>query len=157
MLQDAVRDTQPAHVRALRRRHVEQAEIAPAEIVRGLRRLILLGLLLELVVSIERMLFAFELFLIGELAAARGDAVLRLEVDRVGTCRLALRARRKHATRRARRVAAGDEAFEITLLGGGKITGHVRLPASQGRAGARPTRGRTLDRRGSSRSARLSG
>src|ERR1700730_2785890 len=107
MLQDAVRDTQPAHVRALRRRHVKQAEIAPAEIVRGLRWLIFLGLLLQLVVSIERMLFALEFLLIGELGSGPRDAILRLEVDRVGTCRFALRARRKHATRRARRVEAG--------------------------------------------------
>ena len=72
VLQDAVRDAQPAHVGALRRRDVEQPEIAPAEIVGRLRRLVLLGLLLQPLIGVERMLLALELFLVGELAARRG-------------------------------------------------------------------------------------
>src|SRR5258708_10001158 len=101
MLQDAIRDTQAAHVRGLRRRHIEQAEITPAEIVSGLGRLVLLGLFLELAVGVEWMLLALELLLLGQLAAARRDAILRLEMDRVGSGRLARRAWRKHATRPA--------------------------------------------------------
>ena len=71
VLQDAVRNAQPAHVGVLRGRDVEQPVIAPAEIVGGLRRLVLLRLLLQPVVGIERMLLALELLLIGELAARR--------------------------------------------------------------------------------------
>ena len=40
VLEDAVRNPQPAHVGVLRRRDVEQAVIAPAEIVGRLRRLV---------------------------------------------------------------------------------------------------------------------
>ena len=89
VLQDAVRDAQPAHVGVLRRRHVEQAVVAPAEIVGGLRRLVVLRLLLQPRIGVERMLLALELFLVGELAARRRRAVLRLEVDRVRPGRLA--------------------------------------------------------------------
>src|SRR5258708_7390501 len=105
------------------------------------------------------MLLALELLLIGQLAAARRDAILRLDVDRIRSGRLALRAWRKHATRRARRVEAGDEAFEVALLVGGKIAGHIRPPVSRGRACgcARPARGRTRDRRGRVRWVRPSG
>ena len=39
VLQDAVRDAQPAHVGVLRRRDVEQAVVAPAEIVGALGKL----------------------------------------------------------------------------------------------------------------------
>ena len=130
MLQDAVRNAQPAHVGVLRRRDVEQAVIAPAEIVRGLRRLVLLRLLLQPVVGVERMLLALELLLVGELAARRRDAVLRLEMDRVGSGRLALAAGQR-AARRARGVEAGDEAFEIAFLVGGEIAGHVTPPIAR--------------------------
>ena len=74
------------------RRDVEQAVIAPAEIVGGLRRLVLLGLLLQPLVGVERVLLALELLLVDELAAGRDRAVLRLEVDGVGADRLASRA-----------------------------------------------------------------
>ena len=89
VLQNAVRNAQPAHVGVLRGRDVKQAVVAPAEIVRGLRRLVRLGLLLQPVVGIERMLLALELLLLGELAARGRDPVLRLEMDRVGSGRLA--------------------------------------------------------------------
>ncbi len=44
--EDAVRNAQPAHIAVLRRRDIEQAEIAPAEIVLGFREL--LGVALRL-------------------------------------------------------------------------------------------------------------
>ena len=65
VLEDAVRDPQAAHVRALRRRHVEQAVVAPAEIVRGLRRFVLLRLFLQPAIGVERMLLALEFLLVG--------------------------------------------------------------------------------------------
>jgi hypothetical protein len=72
----------------LRRRAVEQAEIAPAEIVRRLRRFVLRGLFLEPPVSVERVLLALELLLVGELAAGLEHAILGAHVLGVGTGRL---------------------------------------------------------------------
>src|SRR5882724_6517593 len=80
MLHDAVRDPQPAHVGILRRRDVEQAVIAPAEIVGGRWRRIVERLLLQPRIGIERMLLALELLLIDKLLARRGDPILRLDV-----------------------------------------------------------------------------
>ena len=50
----------PAHVGILRRRDVEQAVIAPAEIVRRVRRRVVERLLLQPRIGIERMLLALE-------------------------------------------------------------------------------------------------
>ena len=88
MLEDAVGNAQPAHVRVLRRRDVEQPEIAPAEIVGGFRRLVFRRLLLQPLVGVEGMLLALEFFLIGEFAAGGENAILRLDVDGVGSGRL---------------------------------------------------------------------
>ena len=88
VLEDAVRNPQAAHVRALRRRDVEQAVVAPAEIVRRLRRFVLLGLLLQPAIGVERMLLALELLLVVELAAGFDGAVLRAQMLGVGTGRL---------------------------------------------------------------------
>src|SRR6476620_10031898 len=79
VLENAVRQPQPAHVGALRRRHVEEPVEAPAEIVWRLRRFVLRGLRLELFVAVEGMKLALEGLLIGELLALRDEAVLRLE------------------------------------------------------------------------------
>ena len=84
MLENAVRNAQPAHVGRLRRRAVEQAVEAPTEIVVGLGRLVAGGLCLELLVAVEGMQVALELLLVGELAAALDDAVLGGDVRRVG-------------------------------------------------------------------------
>ena len=76
-IEDSVRDAQPAHVGVLVRRNVEQAEKAPAKIVRGLRIFALGGVVLKPTVGVERMLLALELFLIGEFTAGRNQPVLR--------------------------------------------------------------------------------
>ena len=64
-------------------------------IVRCLWRLVLVGLLLEPAVSVERMLLALELLLVGELLALRQHAILRLERDCVRAGRLCGRFRRR--------------------------------------------------------------
>src|SRR5580658_9370769 len=76
MRKNAVRDAQPAHIGFLRRRAVEQAEKAPAEIVVGFRRLILDGLVLQLLVTVERVKLALEFFRIRHLAAGLDGAIL---------------------------------------------------------------------------------
>src|SRR5215831_18099759 len=111
MLEDAVRNAQPAHVGALRRRRVEQAVIAPAEIVGGLWRLVLPSLLLQPLVGIEGMLLALEILLVRELAAGRRRAVLGLDMDRIGPHGLALATTSEHAARRARGVEARHKAL----------------------------------------------
>ena len=155
--QDAVRNAQAAHIGGLRRRDIEQAEIAPAEIVGGLRRLVLLRLLAQLRIGIERMQLALEFLLVGELAAGRDRAVLRLDVDGVGPDRLALAAP-PVPLGDARGREAGHEAFEIALLVGGEIAGHVRPPALSRSAlalGERAPEGEFVAER--ARSARRSG
>ena len=84
VLHDAVRNAQPAHVGVLRRRDIEHAVIAPAEIVRRLRRRVVERLLPQSRIGIERMLVALELLLVGELLAGCDDLVLRLDVDGIG-------------------------------------------------------------------------
>src|SRR4029077_16348795 len=86
--EDAVRDAQPAHIGFLRRRAVEQAEEAPAEIIVGLRRLVLGGLVFELLVAVERMQFALEFFRVRQLAAGLDGAVLGAQRSGVGADRL---------------------------------------------------------------------
>ncbi len=71
VLQDAIRDPQPAHVGILRRRDIEQAKIAPAEIIRRRRRRVVERLLLQPRIGVERMFFALEFFLVGEFLAGR--------------------------------------------------------------------------------------
>ena len=92
--EDAVRDTQAAHIRILIRRDVEQAEEPPAEIVGRLRIFVARAELLEALVAVERMLLALELFLIGKLLAGGEHAVLRFEGRGVGSGRL----RRRRST-----------------------------------------------------------
>ena len=69
VLQDAVRNAQAAHVGVLRRRDIEQAVIAPAEIIRRIRRRVVERLLLQPRIGIERMLIALEFFLVDEFLA----------------------------------------------------------------------------------------
>src|SRR6185503_2255894 len=102
----------------------------------------------EAAVSIERMLLALELLLVRELAARRRDAILRLDVDRVGSGRLGLAAG-QHTARRARGIQPRHEAFEVTLLVGGKVAGHVTPPIAWAQAAyTRQAPGRRRDRRG---------
>ena len=79
MLEDAVRDPQPAHIGVLRRRDVKQPVVAPAKIVRRFGRFILARLLFQPFIAVERMQFAFEFLLIRKLAARSQHAVLRAE------------------------------------------------------------------------------
>jgi len=85
VLHDPVRDPQPAHVGILRRRDVEQAVIAPAEIVRRTGRRIVERLLPQPRIGVERMLFALEFFLVDKLLAGGNDLVLRLDMRPVGS------------------------------------------------------------------------
>ena len=79
MRQDAVGDAQPHHVALLRRRDVEQAEIAPAEIVVGLGKRAGLGLRPEAGIGVEGMFGALPLFLVRQLAAPGDGRILRGE------------------------------------------------------------------------------
>ena len=122
-LENAVRDSQPAHIRVLVRRDVEQTEKTPAEIVRRLRIFALGGVIFQPLVGVERMLLALELLLIGEFLAGGDDAVLRLEPggvrpDRLGRRRGAAARRRRagDAFRRLGDLHAGDKTFQVAFL-----------------------------------------
>ena len=91
VLDDAVRNAQPAHVGVLRRRDIEQPVIAPAEIVGGLGKLVVRRLLLQTRIGVERMLLALELLLVGQLLAGREHAILRRDVLGVRSARLGRR------------------------------------------------------------------
>src|SRR5256885_13518949 len=107
MGENAVGDAQPTHIGTLRRCAVEQAVVAPAEIVGRLRSFVLGGLLLQPLIGIERMLLALELFLVAQLAAGLDGAVLRFGVDRVGADRLRPGRRRPAAPAPPRDPEAG--------------------------------------------------
>jgi hypothetical protein len=79
MIENAVRNAQPAHIGFLRRRAVEQTEEAPAKIVVGFRRFVIRSLLLQPFVSIERIKVTFELFRIGKFTAGFDNAILRAQ------------------------------------------------------------------------------
>ena len=127
MLEDPVRNAQPAHVGTLRRRHIEQAVIAPAEIVRRLGWLVLCGLILQAWIGVEWVLVALELLLLRQLPARRQYAVLRLAMDCIRPDWLAC-GRRRAGTGRARRGEAGDETLQVALLLRREIAGHVTPP-----------------------------
>ena len=147
MLEDAVGDAQAAHVRALRRRDIEQAIEAPAEIVGGLGRLVAARLILQALIGIERMLLALEFLLVGELAAGRNDAVLRPDVHRIRTRRLGFR--RRAAPRCPGGGQAGHEAFEVALLVGAEVAGHgpphAAMRSTRLRPNTRSLRIRSID------------
>ena len=67
---NAVRDPQSAHIGVLVRRDIEQAEIAPAEIIGWLWIFTPNRMLLQPLVSVERMLLPFKSLLIGESATS---------------------------------------------------------------------------------------
>src|SRR5580692_10539420 len=85
MRKNAVGDAQPAHIGFLRRCAVEQAEEAPAEIIVRFRRFVLGGLVLQLLVAVERVQFALELFRVRQLAAGLDGAVLGEQRRGVGS------------------------------------------------------------------------
>ena len=116
--QGAVGNAQPAHVRILRWRDIEQAIITPAEIVRRLGRFIALRLRDKARISVERMFLPLPFLLVAQLAAIVHDAVLRLEMNGVRASRL------RAGAARTRRAKPGGEAFEVTLLVNCKIAGH---------------------------------
>jgi hypothetical protein len=128
MREDAIRHPQPAHVGVLVGRHIEQAEEAPAEIVRRLGILVARGLRLQALVTVERMQLALEFFLLGEFAAGFDDAILRARMLGIRADRLGRRRRRRRRTagwpRRLGDLQAGHETFEIALLFGVEIAGH---------------------------------
>ena len=113
----------PAHVGILRRRDIEQAVIAPAEIVRRVRRRIVERLLLQPRIGIERMLLALELFLVDELLAGGCDLVLRLDVRGLRPARLGIRlaGAAAEAAPYPADLQAGGKAFEVALLLVGKV------------------------------------
>src|SRR5580700_1549942 len=136
MRKNAVGDAQPAHIGLLRRRAVEQAEEAPAEIIVGLRRLVLGGLVFELLVAVERMQLALEFFRVRQLAAGLDGPVLGAQRRGVGSdrfCRDWVRWRCCSAiagrgSRRLRDLQPGHKAFEITFLLWLEISRHSALP-----------------------------
>ena len=130
VLEDAVRNPQAAHVRALRRRDVEQAVVAPAEIVRRLRRFVLLGLLLQPAIGVERMLLALELLLLVELAAGFDGAVLRANMIGIGARRFGGTGRAAAGTRRPCHLQAGGEALQVSFLFWSEIAGHCTSQAA---------------------------
>src|SRR5262249_6508611 len=80
VLEDAVRNSQPAHVSRLVGRAVEQTEEAPAEIVVCLGRFVLRCLRLEPLVAVEGMQLALEFFRIGKFFSFLDDAILRAQM-----------------------------------------------------------------------------
>src|SRR5712692_10352848 len=134
VLDDTIRDAQAAHIGLLRRRAVEQAEEAPAEIVVGFRRLVFGSLLLQSFIAIERMLLAFELLRVRQLAARLDETVLRAQMRRIWSHRFGGSVRRLGRSPRGTvagcparclcDLQAGHEAFQIALLFGLKITRH---------------------------------
>src|SRR5580700_1360829 len=133
---NAVRDAQPAHVGFLRRRTVEQAEEAPAEIVVGLRRLVLGGLVLQLLVAVERMQLALEFFRVRQLAAGLDGAILGAQRRGIGADRFRRssvrlscdRAVAGRGPRCLRDLQTGHKAFEIAFLLRLEISRHSALP-----------------------------
>src|SRR5271168_4824932 len=116
VLEDAVRNPQPAHVGILRRRHIEQAVIAPTKIIRRRRRGVVDGLLLQPWIGIEWMLFAFVFLWIGELLARCNDLVLRLDMRGIRSNRF--RVCFAGATKAAPDPAdlqTGGKAFEVAF------------------------------------------
>ncbi len=135
MGEDAVRHAQPAHVGILIGRHVEQAEEAPAEIVRRLGIFVVRRLCLEAFVAVEGMQLALEFLLLGELAAGGEDAVLRAQMRSVGAARLRRLCSPSGGSAGALSrglgdLQAGDEAFEVTFLLGVEIARHGLRSAS---------------------------
>ena len=140
---DAVWDTQPAHVGILIGRDIEQAKKPPAEIVRRLGIFAFGRMRLQPLISIEWMLLAFELFGIGKFPARSEHAVLRRKprgvrargFRRSDSC---TRHGAGYALRRFGNLHSGDEPFQITLLLGVEIAGiggggfEVRLGHSAG-------------------------
>src|ERR1700680_4589537 len=124
MRKNAVGNAQAAHIGLLRRRAVEQAEEAPAEIVVWLWRLVLGGLVFELLVAVERMQLALEFFRVRQLAAGLDGAILGAQRRGVGSDRFCCccvcwgrcGTITRRGSRRLRDLQAGHEAFEITLL-----------------------------------------
>jgi hypothetical protein len=109
----------------LRRRDIEQAVIAPAEIIGGGRRRIAQRLLLEARIGVERMLLALVFLGVGKLVTASDYFVLRLDVRgiRSGRLRGALRGSATEPSSGAADLQARREALQIALLLVGEVDG----------------------------------
>src|SRR5579883_1162076 len=129
VLENAVGNSQAAHIGVLRWRDIKQTKITPAKIVRRIRRRIVSRLLLQPLIGIEGMLFALEFFLVCELLAGSEHLVLRLEVCRVRTARRSFDPRATicrsaaQATPNLVDLQTSSKAFEIALLLVGKFDG----------------------------------
>src|SRR5262245_42933255 len=123
MHENAVGDAQPAHEGVLRRRGIEQAVEAPAEVVEALGELPGGRVRLEPGIGVERVLVALGLLLGGELLALGLDAGHRLQMRRIraGWLAAADRAQRLQAGGGPRRLHARHEALEIALLRVGEV------------------------------------
>ena len=135
MRQNAIGDSQAAHVTVLGRRDIEETVKPPTEIIGRLRIFVARGLAAQLVIRIEGMLFALPLLLIDEFLAGLDRFVLGQEMRRIGThwCWLRRGLWRVDGSQKSiapPRLDAGNETFEIALLFGSEIAGHRK--ASRG-------------------------
>jgi hypothetical protein len=122
--EDAVRDSQAAHVGILRRCDIKQTVITPAKIIRRRRRRVGQRLRLQPRIGIERMFLALEFFLVRELLAGRDDLVLRPDVRRLGSHRFCAGLAGSGATEAAPDPAdlqARGKTFEVAFLLVGKV------------------------------------
>ena len=117
----AAGNTQPAHERVLRRRHVKQAVELGQEDIGALGELSIRRQSRYLIETIQRMLFALRFLLRRQLAAGGEGAILRGALQIVGIGRRGVAGRRgRQAERAAPRLDADHEAFQIFLLLGGE-------------------------------------
>ena len=114
----------PAHVGILRRRDIEQAVIAPAEIIRRVRRRVVERLLLQPRIGIERMLLALEFSWSASFLPEAVTLSCALICAASGPARLGIRLAGVTAAEAAPDPAdlqPGGKAFEVALLLVGKV------------------------------------
>ena len=134
-LENAVGHAQPTHIGILVRRHIEQAEKPPTEIIRRFRKFVARREVLEPLVGVEWVFVALEFLRIGELAAGGENLVLRLERGGIGTDRLGSDRRAGTCGPSARDafcgfgdLRAGDKAFQIAFLFGVEVASSPPRP-----------------------------
>src|ERR1700732_2505265 len=129
MRQNAIGDSQAAHVTVLGRRDIEETVKLPTEIIGRLRIFVARGLAAQLVIRIEGMLFALPLLLIDEFLAGLDRFVLGQAMRRIGThwrwLRRGLwRVGGSHKSIASPGPDAGNETFKIALLFGSEVARH---------------------------------